>query len=89
MRSLDDAHSREGGTVGASVVLGQLELGVVLTRKIEIGFKDFTQFNRIAAEYYGEPPFDGTLGNDVLDSHLAVVDFAECDLFLYRSVARD
>ena len=67
---------------GARGVMGALEIGSIRTRELFIAFYDFGEINRAATKFYGEPPVDGVLGGDLLGAHLAVVDYADGDLYL-------
>jgi hypothetical protein len=70
-------------------VRGALEIGPIRTRELFIGFYDLGDINRAATKFYGEPPVDGFLGGDVLGAHLAVADYADCDLYLLARTRED
>ena len=66
----------------ASGFVGYLELGSIQTRELQIGICDLRERNRILLEHYGEPPVDGILGADVLEPHMAVIDYKVYEVYL-------
>ena len=70
-------------------VWGALEIGSIRTHELFIGFYDLGEINRATAKFNGEPPVDGILGGDVLGAHLAVVDYADDDLYLLARTRGD
>ena len=66
----------------SQTLFGSLELESFKTHELHVGMYDLSERNRQITERFGEPPIDGLLGQDVIDAHLAIVDYVDCNLFL-------
>jgi hypothetical protein len=69
----------------ARVVLPSIEIGPFRTGRLLVGQHDLTELNSRLAEHYGDPPFDGILGADVLERYSAIIDFGKLELFISNS----
>ena len=77
-----DKNRLEPGAGAQSPV--SIQLGGFRTREVRIEAFDLTELNKRLTKSFGAPPVDGVLGADILDAHLAVVNAADCELYLLR-----
>src|SRR5262245_42473199 len=81
-----DAAGRDLREVGWSHALADVEklhIGPVTAERLVVWPHHSRLFND-ALVTYGNPSVDGLLGQDVLTSHSAVIDYAGCKLYLKR-----
>jgi hypothetical protein len=64
-----------------SLTVGNVQLG-----GLRVCEHDMTEVNN-AIELYGDPPFDGIIGGDVLRDSLAVIDYKDYALYLFSRKA--
>jgi hypothetical protein len=72
----------ESIVMSGSVPPGSLEFTGFRTRELHIGNSDLGEVNARNAQEHGDPPVDGLLGADVLEAHLAVIDYWHRELYL-------
>jgi len=78
----DAGHRADGGTAPVCEVT-DLRIGALKARPLTVGAHDLSALNHKLREYR-DPPFDGLLGTDLLDHHLAVIDYMGLGLYLLK-----
>jgi hypothetical protein len=77
-----EARKSESIVISGSGSPGSFELAGFRTRELRIGNTDLDELNTRNSQKHGDPPVDGLLGADVLDAHLAVIDYWHFELYL-------
>ena len=77
-----EAQKSESVVVPGSGSPGSFELAGFRTRELYIGNSDMGELNTRNSQEHGDPPVDGLLGADVLEAHLAVIDYWHFELYL-------
>ena len=77
VRAAADSVAPDTGHVVTSV-----DIAGFRTREVLIKNCDVSEINKRLADHYGMAPVDGILGSDILEAHLAILNYGTCELYL-------